>query len=526
MDQPAFNTLLRATAFPHPVAAIAVRETHISWVILTGEFAYKIKKPVNFGFLDFSTLERRRHFCHEEVRLNRRLCPQIYLDVVPVLARDGQLFVSDGIAVADDAVVDYAVKMRQFDADATLADVLRRTPVTTEAMQALGYRIAEFQQQAAVAEAGSEWGSADAVLAPVLENFRQVEPLVQDDTLRAMLSSVRDWSLHAGRQLRAQFARRQQQGFVRELHGDLHAGNIALIDGQWLPFDCIEFNPDLRWIDTASDLAFLAMDLELRGYPEQASQILNACLEYRGDYAQLQLLDFYRVYRAMVRAKVCILRLQQPDLADRERTALQQDFSRYLEYCLQVQKPRHCFLVIMMGVSGSGKSTVARGIAARTGAIHLRSDATRKRLCGLRPLQSSESALRGGIYTDAISRQTFAQLLADAANILDWGYPVIVDATFLREQHREPFLTLAERAHVPFSIVHCQASIGELARRIQARQQRAQDVSEADVSVMERQLQQQEALSEREMAFALTAEAVTQSDDVIGLLLRQPDVKS
>lgn len=521
MDQSLLDSLLRAEAFPHPVTTLEVRETHISWVILTGDFAYKIKKPVNFGFLDFSTLQRRQHFCHEEIRLNQRLCPRIYLDVVAVVSRSGALFME-----GEGDVIDYAVKMRQFDADATLADHLARAPVSAQSLQPLGYRIAEFQQQAERATVESGWGSADAVMAPVLENFRQIEPLLQDDILRALLSSIRDWSLHTGKQLRVPFTQRQQQGFVRELHGDLHSGNIALIDQQWTPFDCIEFNPDLRWIDTASDLAFLLMDLELRGFPAHANQILNACLEYSGDYALLQLLDFYRTYRAMVRAKVCILRMQQSGLSTLALDTLQQEFARYLDYALQLQKPRPRFLAVMMGVSGSGKSTVARQIAAQTGAIQLRSDATRKRLCGLTPLQDSASSLPGGIYTDVISRQTFAQLLDDAAAILEWGYPVIVDATFLQQAHRAPFLELAERNHVHFVIVHCQASVDELKRRILQRQQQATDVSEAGIEVMERQLQYQEPLSAVESSYYLPAETVERSGNFMALLQRQPHEES
>jgi len=520
MDQPAFQSLLRSDAFPHPVSALQVRETHISRVLLTGDFVYKIKKPVNFGFLDFSTLERRRHFCQEEVRLNRRTCPHIYLDVVAVVAREGQLFL-----YGDGDIVEYAVKMRQFDADATLADWFASGKnVTPESLQALGYRLAEFHAGAAIASADTAWGTADAVLAPVLENFRQIEPLVKDEHQRAQLGEIKRWSLEQAQVLRELFTARRQQGFVRELHGDLHAGNIAWIDQQWLPFDCIEFNPDLRWIDTASDLAFLLMDLEFRGLRAQANRILNAYLEFSADYGLLAVLDFYRIYRAMVRAKVSILRRQQAGLGPEPAAVLEQAIAGYLDYCIVTRPPRPLFLAITTGISGSGKSTVARLVAQQSGAIQLRSDVTRKRLCGLKPLQPS-SQVPGGIYTEAISRRTFDQLVQDAGAVLAAGFPVIVDATFLKRAHRQPFLALAQQRGVQAAILVCAADHGELVRRIQARQSSGLDPSEADVTVMEQQAQQQEALTDSEAALAITADCIRQGGDFLTLVQRNPDVE-
>ena len=521
MDQPAFQSLLRSEAFPHAVSALQLRETHISWVLLTGDFAYKIKKPVNFGFLDFSTPEKRQHFCHEEIRLNRRTCPDIYLDVVPVVARDGQLFLH-----GDGDPVDYAVKMRQFDADATLVDWLAQAKtVTPSSLQALGYRLAQFHADAAVATAGSHWGNPSAVLAPVLENFRQIEPLLKDAHLRAQLDGIKRWSLAQEQELRDLFTRRRQQGCVRELHGDLHAGNVAWIDQQWLPFDCIEFNPELRWIDTASDLAFLLMDLDVRGYGAEANRILNAYLEFSADYGLLALLDFYRVYRALVRAKVSILRRQQNGLLPAQVAALEQEFAGYLDYCVATRPQRPVFLAITTGISGSGKSTVARQVAEQSGAIQLRSDVTRKRLCGLKPLQSS-AEVAGGIYTESISRRTFDQLLQDAGTVLAAGFPVIVDATFLKRGHRQPFLALAQQRGVRAAILVCAADHAELVRRIQARQSSGQDPSEADVAVMEQQARQQEALTEDEAVVAVAAAEIRQGGDFLALMQRNPGVEN
>ncbi|HVK98285.1 MAG TPA: AAA family ATPase, partial [Dongiaceae bacterium] len=487
---------------------------------------YKIKKPVNFGFLDFSTLEKRLHCCQEEVRLNRRTCPDIYLDVVLVVARQGRLYLQ-----GEGEIVDYAVKMRQFDADATLADrLVQKGGVTAESLQSLGYRLAEFHANAARAAAGDPWGSEGEVLAPVWQNFDQIMPLVADIAAREQLEHIEAWSRAQAKALRSQFEQRRQQGWVRELHGDLHAGNIAWIDGQWQPFDCIEFNPGLRWVDTASDLGFLLMDLECKGFRAEANRILNAYLEFNTDnsknhYDLLKVLDFYCVYRALVRAKVAILRLQQPDIPAATSDTLQQEFADNLQYCQTLTKARPIFLALTSGVSGSGKSTVARRVAVETGAIQLRSDVTRKRLCGLKPLQSS-NGVPGGIYTDAISRQTFTQLRDDANAVLAAGFPVIVDATFLRVAHRAPFLTLAWQRRVPAAILLCQAQRTELERRLQARQQSGQDPSEADASVMTQQLQQQESLTVQEAALAIDADRISQGEDFLTLLPRNPDVEN
>lgn len=516
MDATVIESLLRADAFPHPVSALQLRQTHASWILLTGEWAYKIKKPVNFGFLDFSTLEKRTYYCHEEIRLNRRLCPSLYRAVVPVVQRDGQWFVG-----GEGVPVEHTVQMRQFDPEATLQVHLQRSALTETDWQTLGYFIAAFHQRAAVAPVDSSWGTLPAVLDPVWENLHQIDALLTAPAQREMLHAIRQWTESRAQALAPLFLRRRAQGFVRELHGDLHTGNIACIDGQWLPFDCIEFNPNLRWIDTASDIAFLLMDLDCQQHTAESRLLRNAYLEYSGDYGLLPLLDFYRVYRALVRVKVALLRQQQAAPA----AALDDDVNRYLTYARQAQGVPSPFLVLMSGVSGSGKSTLARRLSGWTGAIPLRSDVTRKRLCGLTPQQSSGSENQGGIYTPAISRQTFAQLQQEADLLLRGGFAVIVDATFLRQTHRQPFRQLAQTLGVPFRIVQCHADHAERVRRIQQRQQQGVDASEASVAVMEQQWQQQEPLTEDERSFRVDGATLTSAAQWQASLQRQPDDK-
>lgn len=482
--------LAAPACYPHAVAGVRVIETHISWVLLTGEFAYKIKKPLDLGFLDFSTLDKRLAACREEVRLNRRLAPDIYLDVVPVTgSADAPRLGGDGPAF------EYAVKMREFPADATLD----RGDVTAEQIEAIARTVARFHEHAcARADAGSPWGSPDAVWHPVAENFAQIAPRLADADTRAQLDALQRWSASEHTRLAPLIAARQRDGFVRECHGDLHLGNLAWADGRLVVFDCLEFNPGLRWIDVQSEVAFLYMDLLQRGCDALAWLFVNLWLEHSGDYAGVALLRYYAVYRALVRAKVAAIRATQASGTEAE--SARADVSALFALAARLTRPPPVALTITHGLSGSGKTTVTRAWMQSPGAIRLRSDVERKRRAGLDALAKSGSGVGTQLYGGDATRRTYQRLADLAGGLVDAGWPVIVDATFIARWQRDLLRDVARSRGVPFRILDFPLPVETLRERIVARARAGTDASEADLEVLDHQLRTEEPLAADEQA--------------------------
>ncbi|MFH1604932.1 MAG: AAA family ATPase, partial [Pseudomonadota bacterium] len=370
---------LRAPArYPHAVERVELLQTHISCVLLAGDYAYKIKKPVNLGFLDFSTLAARRFYCEEELRLNRRTAPALYLEVLAIGGSEAAPVLGGG-----GPAIEYALKMRRFAQDALLDHMARCGALAPRHVDALAQSLAAFHAGAARAGPQQSFGTPAHVLAPALQNFAQMQALAHAPKAVALLTRLRDWTLREHALLAGAFEARKRDGWVRECHGDLHLGNIALLDGVPTPFDALEFNPDLRWTDVMNDIAFLAMDLFDHGLPRLARRFLNANLEYTGDYAGVRVLRYYLVYRALVRAKVSCLRVQQPGIAAQEQNSAEHEVSRHLLLAERLAVSAQAALVIMHGLSGSGKTTIAQDLAQTLGAVRLRSDVERKRLHGL-----------------------------------------------------------------------------------------------------------------------------------------------
>jgi aminoglycoside phosphotransferase family enzyme/predicted kinase len=473
---------------------LPVIETHISYVLLAGAFAYKIKKAVRFEFLDFTTLAQRRFFCHEELRLNRRLAPLIYLDVVPISGTmDAPVFGGDGVAI------EYAVKMRQFDQAGLLSRVIERDELTSAVIDALAREVAAFHTKAPRASTDLQYAQSGHVRQLARDNFTQMRSAPHDAHDGSNLERLHEWTESEGARLTEALDRRRHDGFVRECHGDLHLGNIALIDGRITLFDCLEFNPSMRWSDVMSDVAFLVMDLHDRNRPDLAARFLSAYLEDTSDYGGLTVLPFYIVYRALVRAKVASMRLAQPASRD-ERAAVLGQYRTYLNLAVHQSERRRPSIVITHGVTGSGKTVRSQALVESMGAVRVRSDVERKRLFGLDANARSESPVGGGLYTDDASRRTYARLTALARTIAAAGFTAVLDAAFLKREQRDLVREVANDLGVPFIIADCSAPAAALKERVSRRLEANSDASEATLAVLERQLASDEPLAPDELA--------------------------
>ena len=473
------HELLAPEAFPHPVSAITLRETHISWVILTGPFAYKIKKAVKFDFIDSLTLQRRRHLCEEELRLNRRLAPDLYVDVVAITRKNGCIAI-DG----DGAAIEYAVRMQQFSASDELPALLTTRDVKVAQMEALAESLAQFHLNATVAAPTQAPAKTELMYQSVFGNLAQLLTHLSGEYSSA-LNRLIDWTHDTAQALEPAFEARERSGFVRECHGDLHAANIVRWHGQLVPFDAIEFEPKLRWIDVISDVAFLVMDLASHERTDLASALLSRYLEVTGDYDGVRVLPFYAAYRALVRAKIDALAAEQ---LPSQAAELRQRLQRRIRAALTWTTRRQPTLVLMHGASGSGKSWLSRQLVPELGAIRIRSDLERKRLAGRQATQPSAASVREGIYAPQFTHRTYGRMVDCAENCLRAGFDVVVDASFLEVTDRELFRGLAKRFGALCLIVSCQADPITLAQRIEERSAGHSDPSDATLSVLDTQL--------------------------------------
>jgi len=488
--------------------SIAVRETHISWVLLAGPWGLKIKKPVRNEFLDYSTLERRWAACQQEVVLNRRTAGDLYVGVVGIEAgRDEhgplrlRLVPPSAAPHPPSAMIEAAVLMHRFADDALLGQELADGRLRPEEVDALAASLAEFHRQAARAHPEDPWGEGTIVLEDQAENLASLREWNLRRGGPLSMEPLEQWTARWGGTLVDVFTARKREGQIRECHGDLHLDNIARWQGRLVPFDGIEFSPRLRWIDVQSDIAFLSMDFHARGAPHWGHRMVNAYLESSGDYAGLSVLGWYEVYRALVRAKVAAIRADQEDAAASTSSSTRragQEASpgsgalpltgRYLELATRLADRRPPQILITSGPSGSGKTYHSQRWVDEEGFIRVRADVERQRMFAAGPNR----------YSDVATLATYEHLARLVALGVAAGYSMIVDATFLKRRQREQFRSLAAKLKVPFGILALGADEATLAQRIVARAAQGDDASEADVGVMQHQLQTAEPLTPEE----------------------------
>ena len=498
-----FAGLLAASAYPHPADPISLIETPISWVLLAGEFAYKIKRPVRYPFVDQRDLERRRHLCQEELRLNQRFAPQLYLEVCPIVADEGRVRVCLG-PPGKDKVVEYAVRMRRFDGAEELDRQLADGRIGTDALDAFGRALADIHATLPTVSVDSPFGQPGSVRELLLANLEQCAMAAEMLGDRAAVEVLRTPLERGLAEAEPWMASRWASGRVRECHGDLHSRNIVVQAGRLVPFDCVEYEPAFRWIDVADEIAFLSSDLTAHGYPAHAHAFLAGYLERSGDYHACRLIRLYEAHRALVRAKVAALSATQHHA---ERTTLQAEHERLVAHAAAALGERQPRLVVMHGLSGAGKTWVARQLARALAAVHLRSDIERKRRAGLTDFEHSGSGLAAGLYAAEISERVYDDLAREAYDALVGGYTVIVDATLLRREDRRRFAQLGVRARAPAYLVTCVAPVPVLRERLRARAAAAQDPSEADESVLDWQRHRLEPVGAGEPFTRLTVDS-------------------
>lgn len=486
-------------ALAEPGRPVQVIETHISAVLLAGDFAYKLKKPVDLGFVDFTRRSARRHFCREELRLNRRLAPQLYLAVLPITGRRDAPRLGDG-----GRAIDYAVKMRRFPAPAQFDRLLEHGQLRSAQLDALVARIARFHAGLPPAPADSPFGRPADLRQAARDNFTALAAGA-GARRRTRLARLAAWSEAEYRRRLALLRRRRVAGRVRECHGDLHLGNIVWFDEAPLPFDGIEFDPALRWQDVHGELAFLTMDLARRGRPDLARRVRDRYLQHTGDYDGAPLVDYFEVYRALVRAKVARLRAAGIRQAAERRAALRECVAG-IRLAETLSRPRRPWLAITHGLSGSGKTHYGDWLVEQVPLMRLRSDVERKRLMGLPALAGSQSGVGEGAYRAEVTDRTYRFLAQQARHLLRAGWPVLVDASFLEAGQRRRFAALAAQLQVPFHILACQAPPAVLQARVAGRRG---DASEATAAVLAAQQARYRPLSaaEREQAILIDTTA-------------------
>ncbi|GAP95071.1 bifunctional aminoglycoside phosphotransferase/ATP-binding protein [Leptolyngbya sp. NIES-2104] len=473
---PIVEALLDPALYDHPVkGSIELIQTHVSYVFLTGDYVYKLKKPVNFGFLDYSTLEKRKFYCEEELRLNKRGAAELYLGILPI-AQNGETFILGG----EGELVDYVVKMQQFPQETLLSAMYDRGELTEQHLIDLAKVMAAFHKSAPTNDYILSFGEVSQIRQAIDENYDQTVGYIGVAQTQEQFDQTKAYTDQLFAESESLFKSRVEQRFIRECHGDVHLRNICFWNSKILLFDCIEFNEPFRFVDTMFDIAYIIMDFDARNRPDLSNLFLNSYLEQSGDWEGLQVLPLYNSRQSYVRAKVTSFLLSDPSVPESVKEESKETASRYYRLSWEYTKPKQGKIVLMSGLSGSGKSTIAAKLARESGAIQIRSDAVRKHLGGVAPDEKGDASL----YSSEMTQKTYDRLLKLGVTLASQGYTVILDAKYDRQALRAPVIEQAQAHGIPVEVLYCEASEEELRDRIAQRQG---DISDADLDVLAEQ---------------------------------------
>lgn len=484
MTQPdLLDSMTNPNFYPHKPAVVELIQTHISYVFIAGDIVYKVKKPVDFGFLDFTSLDKRKFYCDEELRLNKRLAPSIYLDVVPI----SQDSTNNIILGQGETVIDYAVRMKKLPLDKMLKTLLADGRADEKVMDAVADKIAAFHKIAETGGRIDEMGGIATIRHNHEENFTQTRNYINITIPEYQYNFIKDYVENFLTDKKSLLEKRVADCKIRDCHGDLHLEHICIAD-EIIIFDCIEFNERFRFGDVAAEVAFLTMDLDYNGYPEQAESFVKFYLKYSNDTDMIMLLNFYRCYYAYVRGKVTSFRLDQKDLPANERSQIVKTAKRYFDlaytYAAHLEKP---VFILTAGLMGCGKSYQARHLAARLGAKIIRTDVLRKELLNIKPTDRHHEDFGQGIYSDDISRLTYDKAYEMAQLEIESGKSVIIDASFKRRSERQKAVQMAQRHNIPFYIIECTCRDEIVKMRLDKRVQKKTNASDGRWEIFQEQ---------------------------------------
>ena len=493
--------MLQGSFYPHPVnEPVELIQTHISFILLTGDYAYKIKKSVNLGFLDFSSIDKRRHFCQEELRLNKPLAPEFYLEVLPISQQGDRFQLGE-----DSNPAEYALKMRQFPQENLLTTLFEAGKLTPDLLAKLGKKLAKFHLNAPTNDYIRQFGKVAQVRRAIEQNYEQTQNYIGIAQTQRQFEETKQFTDRFLEERQPLFQSRIDNNWIRECHGDLHLKNMFLWEIEIMLFDRIEFNEEFRFVDVMYDVSFAVMDLDIRKRFDLSNEFLNTYIEQTGDWEGLQILPFYLCRQAYVRAKVNSMMLDEPEISDNKKREIEQEAGLYYKLAWEYTRQKPGRILMMSGLSGSGKSTVARRLSGRINAVQIRSDAVRKHLGGIALNERGNEEL----YSQEMTQKTYERLLELGLILAGQGFAVILDAKYDRQQLRERVIKECESQQLPLNILHCAAPVEVLRSRLE---NRIGDITDATVDLLETQQQQAEPFTPGEQPYVTpidTTEALT-----------------